>query len=266
MLLSTLKHAFNILTNKAEFQPPADDGSQAVDVPAIAPHEQALPVGFDIPDRDMYRPMFCPWLDKGAFQRYFQIAAPNTLVSQNRCHVLYTLLRQAIHVDGNVWECGVYKGGTAAMMAAILKDLAPAKRLYLFDTFGGMPETDADKDHHRKGDFSDTSLKAVKRYVGHADLCVFREGFIPDTFAGLEAESIAFAHIDVDIYQSILDCLRFIWPRLSLGGIVVFDDYGFPSCPGARAAVDEFFAHEACVPLCLPTGQALVFKGVAATA
>jgi O-methyltransferase len=66
----------------------------------------------------------------------------------------------------------------------------------------------------------------------------------------------------VDIYESVLDCLRFIWPRVSLGGFVVLDDYGFPMCRGARAAVDDYFRDQSCVPLCIPTGQALVFKGV----
>lgn len=89
-----------------------------------------------------------------------------------------------------------------------------------------------------------------------------RKGFIPDTFRGLELARITFAHVDLDIYRSILDSLDFIWPRLTLGGFIVFDDYGFPSCPGARAAVDEFFASSACIPLCLPTGQAVVFKAV----
>jgi O-methyltransferase len=60
-----------------------------------------------------------------------------------------------------------------------------------------------------------------------------------------------------------MDCLNFIWPRLSQGGFIVFDDYGFPTCPGARAAVDEFFHAKDFRPLCLPTGQALVFKGMA---
>ena len=44
------------------------------------------------------------------------------------------------------------------------------------------------------------------------------------------------------------------------GGMIVFDDYGFPSCPGARRAVDEAFANRPEVPICLPTGQALVVK------
>jgi len=64
-------------------------------------------------------------------------------------------------------------------------------------------------------------------------------------------------------YRSILDSLRFVWPRLSVGGFIVFDYYGFPSCPGARFAVDEFFSGKASVPFCLHTGQAVVFKGKA---
>jgi O-methyltransferase len=147
------------------------------------------------------------------------------------------------------------------MMAAILADLAPAKRLYLFDTFNGMPENDPEKDIHKKGDFSDTTIDDVKTNVGHSEFTVFRKGLIPETFDGLESEKISFAHVDVDIYQSVLDCTKFIWPRLSVGGMILFDDYGCPSCPGARAAVDEFFDTKTlCVPLCLPTGQTVVFK------
>jgi O-methyltransferase len=213
-----------------------------------------------IPDAELYQPVFSPWLGGGDFKQYYDLAAPKSLVSPDRCYVLYTLLRQAVSVAGDVWECGVYKGGTAAMMAAMLHQYAPQKKIYLFDTFEGMPDTDPVKDWHKQGDFSDTSLETVSAYVGLKEQCVFRKGFIPDTFKGLETATIAFAHIDVDIYKSISDCLEFIWPRLSVGGFIVFDDYGFPSCPGARAAVDEFFAGKDFFPLCLHTGQALVFK------
>lgn len=216
----------------------------------------------DLPDGDLYRPLFSPWTGHRHFERYYRRAAPRSLVSPDRCHVLYALLQQAVRIDGHIWECGVYKGGTAAMMADLLRDVRPSKKLFLFDTFEGMPETDPDRDWHSAGDFSDTSLEAVRSYVGHGDLCLIRKGFIPETFAGLEEERIALAHIDLDIYRSIRDSLQFIWPRVTFGGFVILDDYGFPSCPGARAAVDEFFAADTCVPLCLPTGQAVVFKGV----
>jgi O-methyltransferase len=215
-----------------------------------------------IPDADLYRPLFSPWHGPGEFRRYFEWAAPRTVVSVDRCYVLYALLTQAIHVAGDVWECGVYRGGTAAMMAAILRDNQPDKKLYLFDTFAGMPDTDPSRDLHNRGDFADTSVEAVAGYLGCDARCYLRPGLIPATFKGLEDERICFLHVDLDIYRAITDCLEFAWPRISLGGFVVLDDYGFPTCPGARAAVDEFFKGERCVPLCLPTGQAVVFKGI----
>jgi O-methyltransferase len=224
---------------------------------------ESIPLPFAIPDGELYRPVFSPWLGGGEFRSYYERAIPRTLVSPDRCYVLYCLLLQALRVEGDVWECGVYRGGTAAMMGAMLADKMPTKKLYLFDSFEGMPDADSKKDWHRKGDFSDTSQESVESYVGQGDLCVIRKGYIPATFSGLESARIALAHIDVDIYRSVKDCLDFIWPRLSRSGFIVCDDYGFPTCPGARAAVDEFFAGKSTIPLCLPTGQALIFKGEA---
>ncbi len=227
--------------------------------------EIKYPLGswWHIPDSELYTPFYSPWFAEGEFRHYYALAAPRSLVSVDRCYVLYTLLKQSLLLDGDVWECGVYKGGTAAMMAQILHDKMPQKKLYLFDTFEGMPETDSDKDVHKKGDFADTGLSTVMSYVGNSETAIFRSGLIPTTFTGLESAEISFAHVDVDIYQSIIDSLNFIWPRLTRGGFIVFDDYGWPSCPGARTAVDEFFADKSSIPLCLASGQALVFKGVA---
>ena len=212
-------------------------------------------------DAGLYQPLYSPW-NSQAFKRYYAIAEPKTLVSPDRCYVLERLFRQTIPVPGDIFECGVYKGGTAALLTALLTENQSPKKLFLFDTFEGMPATDADRDLHTKGDFSDTSLEVVRAYVKGGERCVFRKGIIPDTFSGLEDTVISFCHIDVDIYKSIIDSLEFVWPRLSVGGVIVFDDYGFPSCPGALQAVDEFFQNKSAVPLCLHTGQAIVFKGL----
>ena len=64
----------------------------------------------------------------------------------------------------------------------------------------------------------------------------------------------------MDIYKSVIDCCEFIYPRLLKGGVLIFDDYGFRSCPGAKKAVDYFFRDKIEVPLILPTGQAIIFK------
>ena len=231
----------------------------------IRRYRPAATAPVDIPQAALYvlpqnsQPLYAPWRGED-FARYFSIAAPRTSVSADRCYVLCTLLKQALSIEGDVWECGVYKGGTAAMLARIMQESGTSKKFYLFDTFSGMPETDKERDLHQKGDFADTSAEQVEAYVNAPGIAILRKGFIPETFSGLESRRIAFAHIDVDIYKSIMDCMHFIWPRLSSGGFVVFDDYGFPSCPGALQAVDEFFANTKARPLCLPTGQAVVFK------
>jgi O-methyltransferase len=213
-----------------------------------------------VPDQEYYRPLFSPWLGYGEFAKYYELARRVTLVSADRCWVLHSLVRQALFLEGDVWECGVYKGGTAAMLAQTISDKSSFKRLHLFDTFQGLPETSVTIDLHEKGDFSDTTLDGVRNYVGHNELTVYHQGLIPSTFVGFENSKISFAHIDVDIWQSVIDCCEFIFPRLTPGGFIVFDDYGFPTCPGARRAVDTYFSGRETVPLILSTGQAVVFK------
>ncbi|MGZ6142269.1 MAG: TylF/MycF/NovP-related O-methyltransferase [Myxococcales bacterium] len=161
-------------------------------------------------------------------------------------------------MPGDVMEAGVFKGGTARLLRLTME--GQGRTLRLFDAFEGMARTDAALDRHRAGDFSDTSLEAVRALVGDEPFIDYRKGWIPQTFAGLEQARFCFAHVDVDLYQSILDTLAFVYPRLSPGGVIVFDDYGFASCPGARRAVDEFFAGKPERPLALQTGQALVVK------
>lgn len=212
------------------------------------------------PPNYLYRPLYSPWFGESGFLEHYRKSSERSLVSPDRCFILYKSLMQAQRKDGDVIECGVYKGGTAALLASCLFAVNPQKKLYLFDTFEGMPETHLTKDVHKQGDFSDTSLEAVAEFVGFPEIVNFKKGFLPKTFIGMENAQFCFAHIDVDIYRSILDALEYIWPRLVVGGLIIFDDYGFPSCPGARDAVDEFFDDKESVPICLPTGQAIVFK------
>lgn len=212
-----------------------------------------------LPDADCYQPLFCPWYRDGSFNAAFSAASPYTIVTIDRCHILWTLAAHAMNAPGDFWECGVYQGGTARLLAESIKANHSDKQLHLFDTFAGMPPT-GPNDFHANGDFSDTSIDSVRHNVGYASFAYFHQGRIPDTFNSEDNRSISFAHIDVDIYQSILDCCHHIYPRLSPGAVMVFDDYGFPSCPGARKAVDEFFRDKPEIPLILPTAQAIITR------
>jgi O-methyltransferase len=214
----------------------------------------------NLKDKHLYQPMFSPWFGLEPFTTLYKSITPYTLVSPDRAWILYTLSQQAMKLSGSVLEAGVYRGGTAMLLKNVIEQSGTNKTLRLFDTFAGMPETHAAKDYHQAGDFADTSLQGVMARVGDAPHIKYHQGFLPATFAGLEDERFSFVHIDLDIYQSVLDAVEFAYPRMTPGGFIVFDDYGFASCPGAREAVDSYFADKPERPLVLPTGQAVICK------
>ena len=146
--------------------------------------------------------------------------------------------------------------------SSYLASVAKGRTLRLFDTFEGMPDTDPQYDFHKKGDFSDTNLHLVQQRLSfdHGADVDYVKGLVPDTFIGLEDKPIVFAHVDLDIYHPIKACCEFIFPRLPIGGSLIFDDYGWMSCPGARKAVDDYFRWRPEEVISLPTCQAVVTK------
>lgn len=209
-------------------------------------------------DKEYYNPLFQPWLVNAEFKNILNVISDLTVVSKDRLWILYNLAKHSNNIEGSFWECGVYKGGTSILFAEIIQN--NNKLLRIFDTFNGMPETDLKYDFHLEGDFSNSSFQSIKKLFNKYKFVNLRKGLMPKTFKGLENEKIAFAHIDVDIYKSVLDCCKYIYPKVVCGGIIVFDDYGFPSCPGARLAVDSFFEDKCELPIILDTGQAIVIK------
>src|SRR5688572_25071213 len=89
----------------------------------------------NIPDASFYTPLFSPWRGFGPFKKHLDVASKDTLVSADRCYVLYSLASQALHVEGEFWECGVYRGGTAHLLADVISSSGREKTLRLFDTF-----------------------------------------------------------------------------------------------------------------------------------
>jgi O-methyltransferase len=174
--------------------------------------------------------------------------------------MLRQFARQCLRLEGDFAECGVYKGGTAHLLANTIR--GSGKQLCLFDTFEGMPcSAEADASGHHKGDFGSTSIESVKKYLSPFDYVEFFPGFIPDTLPPLTQRKFSFVHVDVDLYSSVMDCCHFFYERLTPGGVLIFDDYGFKMYKQAgRRAVDEFFDTKPDQPIVLPTGQCLVIK------
>lgn len=138
-------------------------------------------------------------------------------------------------ITGDVAEFGVYRGGSARLIAARLN----SRILHLFDSFEGMVKT-TEKDVHRPGDFNDTSLSDVRQYLkDHKDIR-YHEGWFPETARGLEDLRFSFVHLDVDLYESTLEALKFFWPRLERGGMILCHDFNSISCPGVALAFREY--------------------------
>lgn len=195
------------------------------------------------------------WCEDAEFNRIMQ-SVQYTLVDRARCYMLYQMARQVAQTTGEVAEVGVYKGGTARLLALSL----PHKTVHLFDTFAGMPATNVNLDRHLAGEFSDTSLPAVQQRLQDCHNVRFYQGLFPATSSPVEPVKFALVHVDADIYDSVRACCEFFYPRLEKDAIMLFDDYGFPTCPGARKAVDEFFVDKPEIPFYLPTGQCWVVR------
>lgn len=143
-----------------------------------------------------------------------------------------------LKVSGIVAEAGVYKGGSAKLLATIFDD----RDILLFDSFEGMKEQDdINSSGHKMGDFSDCSLELVQKYLADHPNCRFYKGWFPTSAEFLTTEQFSMVHLDMDYYQSTKAGIEVFWPRLVQGGIMVVDDYGWEACPGVEQAFNEYF-------------------------
>lgn len=174
-----------------------------------------------------------------SFLKIASVIEPYTILNREKLYFLWQLARQARVVPGEVGQVGVFRGGSARLLAEAFK--GTSKKLYLFDTFRGMPAVLSNIDMHHKGDFSETSLEEVKKlFVALSEDPVFVPGFFPETAAPFKEKKFSFVYSDGDIYQTVKDSLLFFYPRLTKGGYMFFDDYRGKRTPGVEKALTEF--------------------------
>lgn len=149
-------------------------------------------------------------------------------------------------VDGDVVELGCYEGGSAVAMQSVLAKHNYSKKLWLYDSFEGLPEKTTEDISVRGVEFKAGELKAsrarlLRNFVktGLKQPEVKRAWFFELDETDLP-EQIAFAFLDGDFYESITDSLKLIWPKLADGSTVVVDDYQNSALPGVKTAVDEW--------------------------
>ncbi len=197
-----------------------------------------------------------------AFRRLHPLCEEQTFSTPDALYALFAAVGYIVRnrIPGDFVECGVWKGGSAMLMALALKDLGSTERgIHLYDTFDGMSAPtakDVDCSGNTAGalmnasDKADTKsvwcfspLEEVKRNMsstGYPDAKVhFFQGKVEETIPANIPEHISLLHLDTDWYESTRHELVHLYPRLTKGGVLIIDDYGH--WQGAREAVDSYF-------------------------
>jgi SAM-dependent methyltransferase len=179
------------------------------------------------------------------YQEALALAAGRTMLSEENRMNIFLLLR--FFVDrlpmGHIVEYGSFKGGNAIFMAKVCSALHPGMRVYAFDTYEGMPETDMAVDAHHPGDFADAGYQELSEYIdriGVANLELVR-GLFEDTAPRVlpMVRGIRLAHIDCDIRTATAFAYEVSIPYMVPGGYLVLDDALVSSCLGATEVVEE---------------------------
>lgn len=193
------------------------------------------------------------------FQQVYAKIKAYTMVEPERCYALYQAILYILNkgIQGDFAECGVWKGGSVMMIASMLSAAGITDRkIYLYDTFEGMAKPgdedgDWEKAEWEKNKINDQlnkwclspleEVQANMATTGYPrENIVFIKGKVEQTIPGTIPGKLALLRLDTDWYESTRHELYHLYPLLEKGGILIIDDYG--AWPGARKAVDEYFA------------------------
>jgi len=181
-----------------------------------------------------------------------------TMVPKSRLDNIQFCIENVVraNTEGDLIEAGVWRGGTAIFMKAVLDTLQSLdRRVWVADSFEGLPVPDAElypaeaKAHDSKimrdvYDHFAVGLAEVQNNFSRLGLLdsrvEFLKGWFKDTLPSGGPERLAIIRLDGDYYESTMDCLTHLYPRLSVGGYIVIDDYGQDDWTYCRQAVDEF--------------------------
>ncbi|MDP1577692.1 MAG: TylF/MycF/NovP-related O-methyltransferase, partial [Cypionkella sp.] len=158
-----------------------------------------------------------------------------------------TVLNQAI--PGDLVECGIWRGGSAMMMAGVLVARGDQERkVWLADSFEGLPRQDGDYDTTAQVDLLNANGLAVTEATVRAsftelglmgDSICFLPGWFCDTLPSAPIERIALLRLDGDHYSSTMDALTALYHKVVSGGFIIIDDYALQPCADAVNAFRE---------------------------
>lgn len=165
-------------------------------------------------------------------------------VTTNEIKIILRELAKVDGITGDVVELGCYIGTTSVFLAKYLRDTD--KKLYVYDSFAGLPPKTVHDESPAGLQFKTGELLATKKLLiknfkqANLPLPNIKKAWFCDLLPSDMPEQISFAFLDGDYYNSVMDSLKLVWPKLVAGAVVVVDDYVNEALPGAAKAVDEW--------------------------
>lgn len=177
-----------------------------------------------------------------------KLQGTDTMISNERLMNLWKCMEEVEHngIPGDFIETGVWRGGATIFMRAFLKAQNDRERkVWVADSFEGFPATihpDGAQCNNQLFPLIAVSIETVKDNFKLYDLLdsqvIFLKGFFAQTLPSAPIERLAILRLDGDLYESTMDALNSLYPKLSKGGYIIIDDYGH--WPGCKKAVDEY--------------------------
>jgi len=181
--------------------------------------------------------------------------------------VVITAVRYAIKFSKtdqlNFVECGVGEGFSAffALRDIVEKQKVAKFFMHLYDAWDSMKKEQLVKSEmDNVHTYDELDLNTTKQNLEEfKDYVIYHKGYIPESFHNKpdSPEIISYLHIDLNAVTPTIFSLEFFYPRLTKGGIILFDDYGWAGYEDTKKAVDEFFKDKPGLLIKFPTGQAI---------
>ena len=171
----------------------------------------------------------------------------NDQVSRLETEKIIEIARECLKLPGDFVEMGCYKGDTSLLLADVLVG-QENKKLWIYDSFEGLPEKRTEDESLLGIDFKKGELGVTKREVKERflraglKLPVIKKAWFSDLSDDDLPERISFAFLDGDFYESIKDSLKLVGERMCSGGIMMVHDYKNDKLPGVKKATDEWMS------------------------
>jgi len=195
---------------------------------------------------------YAPWHLDSEFNKTFNGVKSNSLINYYLAWDLWKLAEQSDKIEGDIIEVGVWRGSSTILMAKKMELIGSTKQILSCDTFEGVVK-------------ADTSLEMVRNFIENKfnlKNVTLIKGIFPDDALDnpIIDRKYALCHIDVDTYESCRGVVDWIWDKLSIGGIIVFNDYGFPNTKGVTDYVNSFRSDPSKIVIHNLNGHGIIIK------